>query len=209
MVESISKFNFHGIEYIEVRDLLALMKDMIKKYEAGQEPGYMITDRQQRVAAYMAISHLRSIINREKNRVGMHEQLEKTRVEREAREAAEDAEHKEECKCDGTCKKEQKPKAAHMPKIPARYTIWHYGADADTTQNSFCFVRWEDKMPVFSNRPCMAMWFVDKGMAEKTVEKLGAGFEVVDMLGVMTAEERLLRAIFYDGNEDVAETTEG
>lgn len=194
MVEAISKFNFHGIEYVEFKDLIELITDMIKKYERASEPGYMIEDKQQRVAAYMALNHLRSVVRKEENRVGMHEKLEKTRVEREAREAAEKESKCGECQCD----KESKPKA----KVPARYTVWHYGTDKDTTQDSFCFVRWENKQPLFSNRPCMAMWFVERGMAEHTAEKLGEGFEVVDMLPVMTAEERLLRAIFHGADED-------
>lgn len=194
MVEAISKFNFHGIEYVEVKDLLALIKDMIRKYEIGTETGYMIKDRAQQIAACGALHHLRAVIRKEENRVQMHERLEKTRVEREAREAAEKESKCGECKCD----KESKPKA----KVPARYTVWHYGADKDTTQDSFCFVRWENKQPLFSNRPCMAMWFVERGMAEHTAEKLGEGFEVVDMLPVMTAEERLLRAIFHGADDE-------
>lgn len=46
-------------------------------------------------------------------------------------------------------------------------------------------------------------------MSEKVAEKCGEGFEVVDMIDQMTAEERLLRAIFHedgmDGEDDEPE----
>lgn len=88
---------------------------------------------------------------------------------------------------------------------PARYTVW-YRNDEDTTQHCMGFVRFEKGIPVFTNRPCKAMWFIWRGMAEKVAEKCGEGFEVVDMIGQMTAEERLLRAIFredgMDGDEE-------
>lgn len=84
---------------------------------------------------------------------------------------------------------------------PGRYTVW-YRTDDDTTQHCMGFVRFEKGIPVFTNRPCKAMWFVWRQIAEKVAERCGDGFEVVDMIGQMTAEERLLRAIFREDGMD-------
>lgn len=90
-------------------------------------------------------------------------------------------------------------------RCPARYTVW-YRDDGETTQHFMGFVRFESGIPVFTNRPCKATWFVWRGMAEKVAKKCGEGFEVVDMINQMTKEERLLRAIFredgMDGDEE-------
>lgn len=84
---------------------------------------------------------------------------------------------------------------------PARYTVW-YRTDEDTTQHCMGFVRFEKGIPVYTNRPCKATWFTWRGMAEKVAERCGEGFEVVDMINQMTAEERLLRAIFREDGMD-------
>lgn len=87
---------------------------------------------------------------------------------------------------------------------PGRYTVW-YRNDEDTTQHCMGFVRFEKGIPIFTNRPCKATWFTWKRMAEQVANKCGEGFEVVDMIDQMTAEERLLRAIFReDGMDDSA-----
>lgn len=108
---------------------------------------------------------------------------------------------------------EKPSEAAEKPSkrkasCPGRYTVW-YRTDEDTTQHCMGFVRFEKGIPVFTNRPCKAMWFVWRQIAEKVAEKCGDGFEVVDMIGQMTAEERLLRAIFredgMDGEDDEPE----
>lgn len=97
----------------------------------------------------------------------------------------------------------QKPskRKLHYPGCPGRYAVW-YRTDEDTTQHCMGFVRFEKGIPVFTNRPCKATWFVWRGMAEKVAEKCGDGFEVVDMIDSMTAEERLLRAIFHEDGMD-------
>ena len=86
-------------------------------------------------------------------------------------------------------------------RCPARYTVW-YRDDGETTQHCMGFVRFESGLPVFTNRPCKATWFVWRDMAEKVAEKCGEGFEVVDMINQMTKEERLLRAIFREDGMD-------
>jgi len=86
-------------------------------------------------------------------------------------------------------------------RCPARYTVW-YRDDSDVTTHCMGFVRFEKGIPVFTNRPCKATWFVWRDMAEKVAEKCGEGFEVVDMIDQMTAEERLLRAIFHEDGMD-------
>ena len=94
-----------------------------------------------------------------------------------------------------------KPDKKKDRRIPPRYTVW-YRDDSDTTLHCMGFVRYEDKMPVFTNRPCKVSWFVDKREAEKVANDLGDGFDVVDMIDQMTAEERLLRAIFKEDGMD-------
>ena len=86
-------------------------------------------------------------------------------------------------------------------RCPARYTVW-YRDDGETTQHCIGFVRFESGIPVFTNRPCKATWFVWRDMAEKVAEKCGEGFEVVDMFDQMTPEQRLLRAIFHEDGMD-------
>jgi len=86
-------------------------------------------------------------------------------------------------------------------RCPARYTVW-YRDDSDTTAHCMGFVKFEKGHPLFTNHPCMATWFVWRRVAEKVAEKCGEGFEVVDMIGQMTAEERLLRAIFREDGMD-------
>jgi len=86
-------------------------------------------------------------------------------------------------------------------RCPARYTVW-YRDDSDVTTHCMGFVRFENGHPLFTNHPCMATWFVWRDMAEKVAERCGEGFEVVDMIDQMTAEERLLRAIFREDGMD-------
>jgi len=101
----------------------------------------------------------------------------------------------------------QKPKTRTVmnrkgaKRCPARYTVW-YLDDSDVTTHCMGFVKFEKGHPLFTNRPCMATWFVWRDMAEKVAERCGDGFEVVDMIGWMTAEERLLRAIFREDGMD-------
>ena len=94
-----------------------------------------------------------------------------------------------------------KKPSKHKGHCPGRYTVW-YRTDDETTQHCMGFVRFEKGIPVFTNRPCKAMWFVWRQIAEKVAERCGDGFEVVDMIGQMTAEERLLRAIFREDGMD-------
>jgi len=94
----------------------------------------------------------------------------------------------------------QKPSKRKV-SCPGRYTVW-YRTDEDTTLHCMGFVRFEKGIPVFTNRPCKATWFVWRDIAEKVAEKCGEGFEVVDMIDQMTVEERLLRAIFHEDGMD-------
>lgn len=105
---------------------------------------------------------------------------------------------------DGECEKpSEAPQKPSKRKVscPGRYTVW-YRTDEDTTLHCMGFVRFENGIPVYTNRPCKATWFVWRDIAEKVAEKCGEGFEVVDMIDQMTAEERLLRAIFHDDGMD-------
>jgi len=171
---------------------------MHRKYDA-QEMGYIIPDEQQRIAANGALYHLSAVLHKERNRLVMHRKLDATHATENA---------------DKEKKKPGNPVRTLMDKknsdrlTPARYTVW-YRNDEDTTAHFMGFVRFENGVPIFTNRPCKVTWFVWKGMAEKVAEKCGDGFEVVDMLPTMTADERLLRAIFredgMDGDEQETE----
>ena len=93
---------------------------------------------------------------------------------------------------------EEKPKKPKKkPYIPPRYTVW-YRDDGETTQHCMGFVRYENGIPVYTNRPCKASWITYKEAAEKVAADCGEGFEVVDMWEQMTKEQRLLRAILLD-----------
>lgn len=101
----------------------------------------------------------------------------------------------------------QKPSKRKV-SCPGRYTVW-YRTDEETALHCMGFVRFEKGIPVFTNRPCKAHWFVWRGEAEAVAQECGAGFMVVDMFSQMTPEERLLRAIFHedgmDGEDEVCE----
>ena len=192
-MEAISKYNLHGIEYVELKELNELLREMKKNIREGKKPGYLNSDEKQRIAGFGALSHLSAILNKEANRPIMHQRLEKTRVEREAKEKSEAV---------GNSPKQSEKSEKRPVHVPARYTVWWGVEDQETTENCFCFVRWEDKKPVFSNKPCMAMWFDYKEVAAHVAEQLGDNWEVVDMWPVMTEEERLLRALFRDDDDD-------
>lgn len=230
-METISKYNFHGIEYVELSELNDFLKQMHRNYD-DQKVGYFIPEEDQRVAAHGALYHLSAILNKERNRWGMHEKLEETRKKREVKEEAERKARREKNKAeaieqaenaiertrtaidkaeklidglkDGQCEKPSED--AEKPNkrkahCPGRYTVW-YRTDDDITQHCMGFVRFEKGIPVYTNRPCKATWFTWRGVAEKVAEKCGDGFEVVDMWNQMTKEERLLRAIFHEDGMD-------
>lgn len=82
-MESISKYNIHGIEYVKLTELNALIRDMKQKASAGTEPGYMETNPEKRVSAMLALNHLGAVLNKEQTEAKLHERLEKTRQERD------------------------------------------------------------------------------------------------------------------------------
>ena len=96
MVEAITKYTILGSEYVKLHDLNELIKDMQRKTREGKEPGYMIEDEHQRLAAYLVLNHLKVVLNAEKNFDSILCTLMKTRFEREAKEAAEKQAQKEE-----------------------------------------------------------------------------------------------------------------
>ena len=214
-MEAISKYNIMGNLYVRLDELNELVRDMKRKTREGKEPGYMCSVESERISASLALNHLEVVLNKEDIHVKCLDKIMKTRYEREAKEQAlknaEDAIERTRAAID---KAEKLVKDIHEKEDrrlrSARYTIWKGAEDGETTENALCFVRWEAKKPVYSNTPCQAMWFTDKGMAEKTAERLGEGWEVVDMWPVMTKEERLLWAIFNeDDDEDDDEVEAG
>ena len=218
-MEAISKYNIMGNDYVRLDELNELIRDMKRKAREGKEPGYMCSVESERISASLALNHLEVVLNKESIHVKCLDKIMKTRHEREAKEQAlknaEDAIERTKAAID---KAEKLVKDIHKKEgrrlRSARYTVWKGAEDGETTENALCFVRWDDNrkvsQPMFSNRPCQAMWFTDKGMAKKTAEKLGDGWEVVDMWPVMTKEERLLWAIFNeDDDEDDDEVEAG
>lgn len=88
MVEAITKYTILGSKYVKLNDLNELIKDMQRKTREGTEPGYMIEDEHQRIAANLALNHLRVVLNAETNFDTMLYRIMKTRFEREAKEEA-------------------------------------------------------------------------------------------------------------------------
>jgi len=236
MAEAISKYDIMGIRYVRLDELMALIRVMQRKHREATEPGYMHQNSEQRISADLALSHLSVVLNKEEISVKCIAKVMKTRIEREAKEQAKDAgkatdraagadedaiEHARVVQeraallrkiKDGEDKKtvEAPEEPKRKPRIPCRYTVWHYGEDGETTQDSFCFVQFVKGVPMFSNRPCAAMWFLTKDAAEHVAGRLGEGFVVVDMWSTMSKEERLLRAIYSDlCGDDVAEDEDG
>jgi hypothetical protein len=78
-MESISKYNIHGIDYVKVSELNDLIRDMKRKAQAGTEPGYIEPDEGKRMSAMLALNHLGAVLNKEQTEVKMHERLEVTR----------------------------------------------------------------------------------------------------------------------------------
>lgn len=212
-MEAISKYNIMGHYYVRLDELNELVRDMKRKTREGKEPGYRCCVESERISASLALNHLEVVLNKESIHVKCLDKIMKTRHEREAKEQAlknaEDAIERTRAAID---KAEKLVKDIHEKEDrrlrSARYTIWKGVEDGGTTENALCFVRWEAKKPVYSNTPEQAMWFTDKGMAEKTAERLGEGWEVVDMWPVMTKEERLLWAIFNEDDDDEVEAGE-
>ena len=85
-MESISKYNLNGIEYVKLTELNELIKDMKRKSFDGTEPGYICADMGERRAAMLSLNHLEAVLNKEKTEQKIHEQLEKAKIQREAQE---------------------------------------------------------------------------------------------------------------------------
>lgn len=90
-MESISKYNLNGIEYVKLSELNDLIKAMKRKCIDGEEPGYICEDMGERRAAMLSLNHLNAVLNKEKVEQKMHERLEKTKTQREAHEEDEPA----------------------------------------------------------------------------------------------------------------------
>lgn len=85
-MESISKYNLNGIEYVKLTELNELIKAMKRKSLDGTEPGYICEDKGERRAAMLSLNHLEAVLNKENTEQKMHERLEKTKMQREAQE---------------------------------------------------------------------------------------------------------------------------
>ena len=90
-MESISKYNLNGIEYVKLTELNELIKDMKRKSLDGREPGYFCPDVNERRAAMLSLNHLEAVLNKEKTEQKIHERLEKAKTQREAHEEDEPA----------------------------------------------------------------------------------------------------------------------
>lgn len=90
-MESISKYNLNGIEYVKLSELNDLIKAMKRKCIDGAEPGYICEEMGERRAAMLSLNHLEAVLNKEKAKQRMHERLEKEKTQREAHEEDEPA----------------------------------------------------------------------------------------------------------------------
>ena len=64
--EAISKYTILGTEYVKLSELNALIHDIMVKTRKADEPGYLNPDEGQRISAYLALNHLRVVLNKEK-----------------------------------------------------------------------------------------------------------------------------------------------
>ena len=87
-MESISKYNLNGIEYVKLAELNDLIGAMKRKCLDGREPGYICADVYERRAAMLSLNHLGAVLNKEKTEQKMHERFEKTKVQMDADEPA-------------------------------------------------------------------------------------------------------------------------
>lgn len=89
-MESISKYNIHGIDYVKLTELNDLICEMKRKAQEGTEPGYMETDEGKRMSAMLALNHLGAVLNKEQSEAKLHERLEAIRKSREAQEESDE-----------------------------------------------------------------------------------------------------------------------
>ena len=82
-MESISKYNLNGIEYVKLSELNELIKAMKRKSLDGREPGYFCPDVNERRAAMLSLNHLEAVLNKEKTEQKIHERLEKAKEEQD------------------------------------------------------------------------------------------------------------------------------
>ena len=75
-MESISKYNIHGVEYVKLDELNELIRQMKRKASEGEEPGYICDDENERIAAMLALNHLGAVLNKEKIEAKRIERLE-------------------------------------------------------------------------------------------------------------------------------------
>lgn len=171
-MESISKYNFHGIEYVKLDELNALLVQMKKDAREGTKPGYICEDDGKRIAAHGALNHLHAVLNKEKNTVKIHERVERLRKEREAREE----------------------KAREEEEKPGSYMVYKPGKKP---MDFWVFREWENGNPVVGKSGGMV--FTYEGMAQHVADKLGEGWTVIDVCPRECYKaERLLAAIFRD-----------
>ena len=209
--EAINKFNILGMEYVRLDELLALITEMQKKHREGTEPGYMCEDNGKKVAADLALNHLKVVLNQERIHVQTIERVLKTRFEREAKEqAVKKAEQAIDNAKNALSRAEKAVEAAKEeteeesidPCCPGRYTVWKNIQEGKSEKDSLGFKGWREGVACYTHNHRDCMWFVELGMAQRTAERLGEGWEVVDMWPVMSKEQRLLRAIFSNDGED-------
>lgn len=170
-MESISKYTFHGIDYIKLDELNALLVQMKHDVREGTKPGYICEDEGKRIAAHGALNHLHAVLNKEKNEVKIHERVEQIRKAREAKERVNDA-------------TDEKPGSYMVYKAVGPRDYWY-------------FREWENKLPVIGKSG--GMIFTYKGMAEHVAELLGEGWYCIDVSPEECYKaKKLLAAIFRD-----------
>ena len=194
-MESISKYNLHGIEYVKLTELTDLVNEMKQKCMKGTEPGYICEDEDQRRAAMLALNRLGAVLNKEKIEERMHAKVEQARKEREAREKVKAVAKRAKEALDRAVDyvegkdEEDEPAGSWMVYKPGK-----------TRGDWLVFRMWDNGEAILGKDG--GMIFTYEGMAQHVAEKLGPGWVVIDVSqDSVKRAERLLEAIFRDDDE--------
>ena len=188
-METISKYNLHGIDYVKLTELNDLIREMKKKAQAGTEPGYIEPDEGRRMSAMLALNHLGAVLNKEKTEEKLHERLEESRkVIDRAKDALSRAEKAVEAALDED--EEEEPQGSWIVYKPGKQR-----------GDYLVFREWDNGEAILGKTG--GMIFTYEGMAKHVAEKLGDGWTVVDVSQESVKKaERLLAAIFREDDED-------
>ena len=167
--------------FVRLDDVLELISTMKYKYKEGTEKGYINSNREGRIAAFVALNHLQTKL--------YQNETDKTETIEERKKVIE--------KHSGKNRKKK-------PTVPGRYAV---GKRYDGDYYMF-YTGDQDGIPMFSNRPCVAKCYMAYRDASAVADFLDdSDWEVLDMFEALSPEQRLNRGIFGEidwdeGNEN-------